>query len=629
MLMAAIEYTNANNARTCVAIPTLVLLRQFVAEYGRIGSVREVPPLVVLLGKSEFVSEGALRDLLHERPELKEQFPSVVEWLKLKGTGQTDLCHYQEARWLTENLRRLAPEFPVNEVILSDTTPSTDVGMKAYRAQFADSASTTEIILCTHAMLAYDMRQRIRSVVKDEGYQAINAEILSVFSTLKQLKDVDAKDESKSVELDRLRTFQNDLTRYFAESETVTGLMPKYHALVVDEAHMLESSFSGAFSDYLALKKQVRSMTTYQQHGGKIAVAEITRASTLADELSKKAQGDSFRTLSSSDMAFGRTALRGILSILNQAKLDAKKITSRTSPERAIAQVEMLRGAALIKLGLDHGAANAYMRFSPQRAYPQLYVGRSSLDSVFKSLWGSVDAALAVSATLYLRRLDGPSANYMAGLLQIPDMRRAEYPPIEARWLRDSISEIHTPAGTEALDLRPPDMLDRLKPSEMLSRTSAWLDAVAVKLEAIHYSAAGGVLVLNTSYESVVGLQNRLSRHKVCLVVAKEGFSLQRQSERFLQLTVEGKRPLWLAVGSAWTGLDIGGHEPLERLLGSPQIPAAQDNVLTDLVIPRLPFGTNQSITHLRRKSLNPGMPWDLLDSAFRYLQGKRPGNTS
>ena len=70
----------------------------------------------------------------------------------------------------------------------------------------------------------------------------------------------------------------------------------------------------------------------------------------------------------------------------------------------------------------------------------------------------------------------------MANILQIPDLRRAEYPPIEARWLRDSVGEIFTPMGAEATKLRPPTMLDRLDSPEMVSRTEAWLDAVAVEL---------------------------------------------------------------------------------------------------------------------------------------------------
>ena len=58
----------------------------------------------------------------------------------------------------------------------------------------------------------------------------------------------------------------------------------------------------------------------------------------------------------------------------------------------------------------------------------------------------------------------------------------------------------------------------------------------------------------------------------------------------------------------------------MKELFGA-EIPAEQDNVLTDLVIPRLPFGANQSLTHLWRVKHRPGVPWDLLDASFRFKQ--------
>ncbi|WP_175762209.1 hypothetical protein [Burkholderia anthina] len=128
--------------------------------------------------------------------------------------------------------------------------------------------------------------------------------------------------------------------------------------------------------------------------------------------------------------------------------------------------------------------------------------------------------------------------------------------------------------------------------------------------------------MLLTSYKAVDGLARRLSGTTTLLVQAREEYPLRRQVEDFLKLRKAGVRPLWLAVGGAWTGLDIGGHDPWARLFDGESIPADQDNVLTDLVIPRLPFGTNQSITHLWRAQNRPGIPWDLLEAAFRFKQG-------
>jgi CRISPR type IV-associated DEAD/DEAH-box helicase Csf4 len=130
------------------------------------------------------------------------------------------------------------------------------------------------------------------------------------------------------------------------------------------------------------------------------------------------------------------------------------------------------------------------------------------------------------------------------------------------------------------------------------------------------------VLVLNTSHETVIGLRTRLEDMHDIIVLSQEGTSNRQQAKTFLTLTHEGKRPLWLAVGGAWTGLDLGGHDPYEELLGCPQLSPSNDNVLTDLVIPRLPFGTNNSMSHVRRVRMQRSFPWDLLDAAFRFLQG-------
>jgi CRISPR type IV-associated DEAD/DEAH-box helicase Csf4 len=347
----------------------------------------------------------------------------------------------------------------------------------------------------------------------------------------------------------------------------------------------------------------------------------INKVQSMVALLSKNSPGDDLTSLASPAMAFARGALDEILAVLTIAS--QSPVAAKTPPERVIALLEIRRGAALIKLALAAFNGKAYLRLSPQRAYPQLYVGRDNIDGVFKLLWASIDAAVAVSATLYLRRTDGPSGAYMAGLLQIPDAKRAEYPPIEASWLRDCVTTVHVPEGDEAKALRPPSRLDKLSEHARQDRMQAWLDSLALKIKDIHATASGGVLVLNTSYEMVKGLRERLGNSSVDIVTAHEGRSMQRQSEEFLGHAVAGRKAIWLAVGGAWTGLDIGGHEPLERLLGVPQIPASEDNALTDLVIPRLPFGTNNSITHLRRMAMSSNsVPWDMLDAAFRMLQG-------
>ncbi|MHB1201460.1 MAG: hypothetical protein ACYCZ6_18295 [Polaromonas sp.] len=163
-----------------------------------------------------------------------------------------------------------------------------------------------------------------------------------------------------------------------------------------------------------------------------------------------------------------------------------------------------------------------------------------------------------------------------------------------------------------------------LSEQETMQKEVAWHDDLAQELRKIWSSAAGGVLVLCTSYATVKALHERLTSgdddlaDSVVRAVAK--VSVRSQAQDFLRHSQQGRRPLWLAVGSAWTGVDIGGHDPWRDLFGQ-EIAPEDDNVLTDLVIPRLPFGTNQSLSHLWRLRNSPNVPWDLYNASLLFKQ--------
>jgi len=133
----------------------------------------------------------------------------------------------------------------------------------------------------------------------------------------------------------------------------------------------------------------------------------------------------------------------------------------------------------------------------------------------------------------------------------------------------------------------------------------------------IKEEAAGGVLVLMTSFSSIKKMTSMLPEYiRKILVVAKPEVSIREQRRFFLNHSKQGVKPLWLAVGGAWTGLDVGGH------VMEPKIPHGEDNVLTDLVISKFPFGANRSMTHMARMQRNSTIQWELLDATFRTKQG-------
>ena len=94
------------------------------------------------------------------------------------------------------------------------------------------------------------------------------------------------------------------------------------------------------------------------------------------------------------------------------------------------------------------------------------------------------------------------------------------------------------------------------------------------------------------------------------LHVPNGGLSAQR--EEFMRKARAGDRPVWIATGGAWVGLDLRDSLAIE---------AKDDNLLTDLVILRLPFQQNQTSTHYARKERS-GHDIEFLETAIRLRQG-------
>jgi len=134
-------------------------------------------------------------------------------------------------------------------------------------------------------------------------------------------------------------------------------------------------------------------------------------------------------------------------------------------------------------------------------------------------------------------------------------------------------------------------------------------------------SAAGGVLVLLTAHADRKEIALRLAGRVPpdCLFMQSEGVSLESVRQRFIACVAEGKRPLLLGVGAAWTGLDLSG-DALSVLLGK-SISAHADNVLADLVIPIAPVGTNRTLTQQWRRERS-GILSEVGATSIMFRQG-------
>lgn len=619
MLCAAEERLRTlPDSRVVIAVPTIAVMQQFARAHRQLADKGfPIHRLATIVGRREFVSRETLLEVV-DHPKYVDQRPAILSWINLQGEALDDIGF--DTPWLTASLRHIAPGFPVEACVLPDSVAEDDPGYLAYLAQFAhEEREGQEILLCTHAMLSISTRQRHWAASRSEAYKASRQREIALMLGIKAEDDPEIKAGLQAA----LREHQVERLLLGAEESESAGKLPPFRYLLVDEAHLLENAMSAANASYLSIHSLVKKAEACHAAGVGVTAAKlasIRQAAERVRECSFLARGETV-TLGEDSAASVRTreALTDLLDSCAIGRLKKKDLTAQEN--HLLRQLEY--GRAILKSATQSlsASARATVRFSPVRDFPQLYVGSSRVDNLFQGLWASVKAAACISATLYIPRTDGYSSNYQRRLLAIPDGRGRDCPPVAPLWMYTAVAEVRMPPKT--VPIRPPSRAQKLTGDALAGAEQAWLSQVAAVITQAHETAVGGTLVLMTSYDSIRKIQKLLPAplHALCVFASLDA-PLLTQSIAFLKLADQGKRPIWFATGGAWTGLDIGGHEPLANLIGKPMLDAADDNILTDLIIPRLPFGINKSVTHEYRIQNDPRTPWEILDMLFRLKQG-------
>lgn len=628
MLLAARDRLQQSpESRVLIAVPTVAVMRQFVETYREMEGVgMEMPAIRTILGRRAFVSVKKIREIIEEG--LANMDARVVEeWVTAGGAPVGAI----ELPWLIHSLKIIAPDFPADAACLPDAPDIDEPGLVAYQRQFhiCEEEPTAEIILSTHAMLAIDTRNRLRESAKDEDVREASAVLGAMRKQAANTKDAE---EKKALWKEYFRE-RDALTSLRAEATADIGKLPAWHYLMVDEAHQMEQNFSSALSNYVSLSAFVSACKKHAGHGlphSKLKTIlsnmEIIRAAGMDEEnvwlntpgSAQRAIGAALREIADAVSGIGKRRIKKANADLNPENLRGLEQTAL----RIQREAEVVRQAAEASLGTTSGTA--FVSFSPVRVFPQIHVGSKSVASQLSFTWATARAGAAVSATLYLPKGEGYSAWYQKTLLSIHDSRAKEYPPVAPPWVFTQVEAIYLPPpepiiptgeNVPRLVLRPPARSDRLDPDTRLSAENIWLGDLAKTLRGIYATANGGVLVLMTSYDSAKRLGELLANDlKESLIVASTDTGVEKQKRRYLDVAKNGGRPIWLGVGAAWTGLDLSG-----KLIG---LQPHQDEVLTDLVIPRVPFGSNRSLTHAYRMKNDPAVSWEVIDAAFMQKQG-------
>lgn len=570
---SALEYLRAKpEAKVLVLAPTVSVLSHLVREF------RQVVPSnfhgsSIVLGRGQFVSCKRLEFLLSSPPPdpaLESTWQIAAEWFANGGKPLAQpehrLTHEFSLCWLAEELRRAAPTFPVDDVLLG----AEDEG---------DTADPAQLVYQALRLRAFD--RDVKIVFATQSMACLN-----IWSYLRP---------------DRQK-----------------GILPPCDLLLIDEAHELEEVMARTIGSSISLLH----MRQVLRQGFEHALWSKLHLTTVAGEL--------LTYLDQAEHVLRQIPNAGLISAWNANEEDNRQqtftkflkiargldavlepfTTVKATEDTGKLPIKLFREWHLAFRQMIGGRQNVWVEFSPVVRTPRLTVGPSQLIRPFEELWASCAAAGLLSGTLYLPNGDGRlSSGFLRMKLLVPRERAQEINPVHPSW-NFTIPTVHLPDESAARTLLYPGSADDEHGADDVGK---WHHALAARLLDISNTAAGGTLVLCCSYLDVRALSVLLGQKlEGRLLASRGGGSMRMLSEEFIQSGRRNMRPLWLATGSAWTGLDLSDHKAVDP---------AKDLALTDLVITRIPFGANKTAVHLARTK-RLGFDVECMEAALRLKQG-------
>lgn len=581
------ESADSGKGPVIIAAPSVSVLKQLIDEW--IKTAYPINNVSCVLGKQQFIDSDALTQLLvsTESPidtiTTHEQINKIIEWIgggciPIKGNTNTESlvkispqisCLEADLLYLAPELESLNAHFALNEYSSQES-----LGYIAYKL-LREEASDSKIIFATHAMVAYDLM-----------VQKINK----------------------------------------------SRILPEYRTILVDEAHLFERNIANIHTHNLSIA------------GLKTALKQSKAGSSIARE---KCIDLCYKIMNGSmDMPTSDTGNRiyyasdfngqhqisipekDVFNNIVQLKNALALMLNKTRKKDNKLSIML---AALYKItSCVTNPSSVYpvlFNNTPIRKWPVLTTGKKSVAKELNKIWEQVHGAVLVSATLTVPsgKSDENTREYIYNLLNIPPERGFVTTPVVPEWVIKTPTLMLPSQKLSPTLCYPNSREHKDNPAELNRLKNEWQVNVASVIKKAAKTAKGGMLVLLCSYEDVTKLGELLSESSSKrLIIKTPQASIEQQKKQFKDMARNGIKPIWLAVGNAWTGLDLRDE------LVSDNNPE-QDLILTDLCIPRINFKDNQTISHLLRSRRKQTASFT--EAAFTLRQGfgrliRRPGLT-
>lgn len=393
----------------------------------------------------------------------------------------------------------------------------------SYRNQFETTAG---VVVATHAFLARDVAARIGRV------------------------DADApRDKAGVIDANERR---------LAAETADDRILPEWRHLLVDEAHLLPSGVMNALSTQVSFRQLLSILDDMVAEGVDVSRSRIETLRLAVTNMEEDAPSGILRSRRlhgdiRTHMALVRCVEQAVTEELLATHWNVEDLNYlRRFRESAImAQRRRREASPSITWSDVHGHLS--LRIAPVTVFRQM-----------DYLWRSCRSAALVSATLLSQDDDEGPAAHLVRQTGLPVDRVVVHEPFDSAWTRRPVV-VHLPDMAFAAGLVPGDR-------ERDGSVAGVIDLAAA-------DSIRGMLVLFTSHDSIANTASMLE-DLGDRVMTTDTRGVQAAARRFVEAARDGRRPVWLATGPAWTGLDI----PTDAL----------DTVL----IARLPYGMVNPIMH-------------------------------
>lgn len=581
ILVALAHYLSGKTDKPVVlCAPTKNLIRQLVSEYTQVYSEQEQRPISVVFGRSDYISEVALKDWYFENKEKPEAQRAYV-WLDEQQTQHSDLL----PGYLFESLIEAVPELSNNHslILTNDDDPLKDLGAQTYYHHL--KAKEAKIIFASHAMVCIDIlrrRKTTRSGALDwEAYENLRKEC---YKKNKRPKPKQLYDNSEQVKLEHSMESAND----------TTGILPAYDHLLLDEAHLIKNSFESVLSDSVSLS---RLLSNIKRLSGQ------NKLKRFLDRLEVVTRDFQNIGIHHNEMAVSvKNNPDHIQSVINDGLIELKEICNSISKhlegikdpnEQEMAVLREVNNALLFlkKTTSGNSLMNRTLKFSAVQRKPSLSVQANDVTPLLDYLWKRSQLNVLLSATLFVFYNKVYCSVYIGKKLGI-GTKIDTLTPVENEWIYSPVT-VYLPKKKEmrkvknkdnTMDTRyylEPPTVSRYSAQTVRKLNTEWLDELAEKITSITRDSKGGSLIMCTSYEDVNGLaevlQNSVLEERLISTGASKQYFVHQQL--FQSMYQEQKNPVWICAGRVWTGLDLVAKGA-----------ARDDHLLENLIIPKIPI---------------------------------------